>query len=264
MNLIKDDRCMLAENLVRKAGKLGLDYFNRIDELQIDRKGHQDFVSEADRALEGVIRDGITAAFPKDAILGEEVGYSAGLSDYVWVIDPIDGTTNFVSGIPTWVVVVALVRNSRVIAGFIYDPIMDVMYSGYDGGGAFRNGIQMSVVANADIKAGSIGVGFSNSSKPGFIGALISSITSEGGMFFRNASGALSLAYVADGRLIGYSKDHMHPWDFLAGQLMVREAGGKIEIQDIEEMLRQGGRVVASSPAVFDKLLKLTVSASAS
>ena len=141
---------------------------------------------------------------------------------------------------------------------------MDVMYSGYDGGGAFRNGVQMSVVANADIKAGSIAVGFSNSSKPGFIGALISSITSEGGMFFRNASGALSLAYVADGKLIGYSKDHMHPWDFLAGQLMVREAGGKIEIQNIEEMLRQGGRVVASSPAVFDKLLELTVSASAS
>ena len=171
--------------------------------------------------------------------MGEEVGYSAGLSDYVWVIDPIDGTANFVSGIPTWVVVVALIRNSRVIAGFIYNPIMDVMYSGYDGGGAFRNGIQMSVVANANIKAGSIGIGFSNSSLPRFIGALISSIASEGGLFFRNASGAPSLAYVSDSKLIGYCKDHMHPWDFLVGQPMVRESGGKIEIQNIEEILKQ-------------------------
>ena len=130
---------------------------------------------------------------------------------------------------------------------------MDVMYSGYDGGGAFRNGIQMSVVANADIKAGSIAVGFSNSSKPGFIGALISSITSEGGMFFRNASSALSLAYVADGRLIGYSENHMHPMGLSGRTADGARSWRQNRDQDIEEMLRQGGRVVASSPAVFDK-----------
>jgi len=252
------ERCQLAERLAREAGKLGLEYFARLDSLKIDRKGHQDLVSEADKALERQIRTGIMNAFPQDGILGEEDGYEAGRSDYTWVIDPIDGTANFVTGIPSWTVVIALVHNSRVIAGFIYEPVMDVMYTGYDGQGAFRNGTRMSVVANAEIQAGSIAVGFSNRSKAGFIEALVSSIVAEGGVFYRNASGALSLAYVADGRLIGYSEDHMNAWDYLAGQLMVREAGGSVEVQDVDDVLHQGGQVVASAPPVFDRLLELT------
>lgn len=258
MSVSHDDRCRLAERLAREAGKLGLNYFARLDSLQVDRKGHQDLVSEADKALERQIRTGIMAAFPQDGILGEEDGYEAGESDFTWVIDPIDGTANFVAGIPAWTVVIALVHNSRVMAGFIYEPAMDVMYTGYDGKGAFRNGARMSVVANADIQTGSIAVGFSNRSKAGFIEALVSSIVAEGGVFYRNASGALSLAYVADGRVIGYSEDHMNAWDYLAGQLMVREAGGTVEQQDVDEVLRKGGRVVASAPPVFDRLLELT------
>ena len=97
MTLIRDERCQLAERLAREAGTLGLAYFNNLDVLEIDRKGHQDLVSEADKALEQHIRTGITAAFPQDAILGEEDGYAPGDTAYVWVIDPIDGTANFVS-----------------------------------------------------------------------------------------------------------------------------------------------------------------------
>ena len=145
MTLSKNDRCRLAERLAREAGALGLDYFTDLKTLQVDRKGHQDLVSEADKALEKHIRSGIAAAFPQDGILGEEDGYEAGENDYVWVIDPIDGTANFVSGIPAWTVVIALVEKSRVIAGFIYEPAMEVMYTGFDGEGAFRNGARMSV-----------------------------------------------------------------------------------------------------------------------
>ena len=261
MTLSQHKRCKLAERLAREAGALGLSYFSDLETLQVDRKGHQDLVSEADKALEKHIRSGIAAAFPQDGILGEEDGYEAGENDYVWVIDPIDGTANFVSGIPAWTVVIALVEKSRVIAGFIYEPAMEVMYTGFDGEGAFCNGARMSVAADADLTTGSVAVGFSNRSKPGFIEALVSSIVAEGGVFFRNASGALSLAYVADGRLIGYSEDHMNAWDYLAGQLMVREAGGSVETQDVEAVLRDGGRVVAAAPPVFAKLLDLTAKA---
>jgi len=263
MSLSQNDRCRLAETLAREAGKLGLQYFERLDQLQVDRKGHQDLVSEADKALEKQIRAGIAASFPGDAILGEEDGFAAGETGYVWVIDPIDGTANFVAGIPAWTVVIALVEGSRVMAGFIYDPVMDIMYTGYDGEGSFRNGSPMSVVAGADIKAGSVAVGFSNRSKSGFIETLVAAIVGDGGVFYRNASGALSLAYVADGRLIGYCEDHMNAWDYLAGQLMVREAGGIVEQQDVAEVLRHGGRVVASAPPVFDRLLGLTKQAMA-
>ena len=258
MMLSQHERCQLAERLAREAGVLGLGYFSDLETLQVDRKGHQDLVSEADRALEKHIRSGIEAAFPQDAILGEEDGFAAGDSEYVWVIDPIDGTANFVSGIPAWTVVIALVEKSRVMAGFIYEPAMDIMYTAYDGEGAFRNGVKMAVVASADITTGSVAVGFSNRSKQGFIEALVSSIVAEGGVFFRNASGALSLAYVADGRLIGYSEDHMNAWDYLAGQLMVREAGGCVETQDLETVLHHGGRVVAAAPEVFERLVILT------
>ena len=261
MKLVQDDRCQLAEKLARDAGALGLQYFARLDHLQVDRKGHQDLVSEADKALEKQIRAGIQAAFPQDGILCEEDGYVAGDNDYVWVIDPVDGPANFVSGIPAWTVVIALVHKSRVISGFIYDPVMDVMYKGYDGEGAYRNDSPMTVVASAAITAGSVAVGYSNRSKAGFIEALVTSLVAEGGVFYRNASGALSLAYVADGKLIGYCEDHMNAWDYLAGQLMVREAGGIIEEQDVEEVLRKGGRVVASAPPVFDRLLELTIDA---
>ncbi len=258
MMLSQHERCQLAEGLAREAGALGLGYFSDLETLQVDRKGHQDLVSEADRALEQHIRSGIEAAFPQDAILGEEDGFAEGKSEYVWVIDPIDGTANFVSGIPAWTVVIALVENSRVMAGFIYEPAMDIMYTAYDGEGAFRNGVRMSVAASADIMTGSIAVGFSNRSKQGFIETLVALVVAEGGVFFRNASGALSLAYVADGRLIGYSEDHMNAWDYLAGQLMVREAGGCVETQDLETVLRHGGRVVAAAPGVFEKLVMLT------
>ena len=103
-----------------------------------------------------------------------------------------------------------------------------------------------------------VAVGFSNRSKPGFINCLVNLIVDDGGVFYRNASGALSLAYVAAGRLIGYSEDHMNAWDYLAGQLMVKEAGGQIEEQDISSVLIRGGRVVAAAPGVFNDLQKFT------
>ena len=261
MGISQSDRCRLAERLAREAGGLGLEYFGRLDRLAVESKGHQDVVSEADKALERHIRAGIAEAFPDDGIVGEEGDRVEGGSGYIWVIDPIDGTANFVSGIPAWTVVIALVHESRVIAGFIHDPVMDEMYRGYDGEGAWCNDAPLKVAHGAEFTKGSVGVGFSNRSKAGFVEALIASVLGEGGVFFRNASGALSLAYVAAGKLLGYSEDHMNAWDYLAGQLLVREAGGGIEAQDIDDVLARGGRVVAAAPGVFPRLLEMTETA---
>ena len=258
-------RYQFAKNLIGEAGQMALAYFSDLSQLEIKKKGHQDLVSQADKNVEIFIREHISAQFPDDAIIGEEggsfIGTSSSDSGYRWVIDPIDGTANFVSGIPAWTVVIALVRDNVVIAGFIFDPVQNELFTATDGGGAFCNGLSLSVSDAQSLHDGSVAVGFSNRSKAGFINKLVDQIVNDGGVFYRNASGALSLAYVAAGKLIGYSEDHMNAWDYLAGRLMVREAGGKVENQDISTVLESGGRVVASAPAVFSRLKLITENA---
>ena len=256
--LADQPRSIFAKNMVRVAGEMALGYFSDVQNLTIEKKGHQDFVSEADKNVETLIVGKIAEAFPDDSILGEEGGKVSGTSAFTWVIDPIDGTSNFVSGIPSWVVAVALVEDAEVTAGFIFEPVMDDLYFGFRGEGSYCNDKRLSVSKAKSLAEGSVGVGFSNRSKDGFIQKLVDGIVSEGGVFYRNASGALSLCYVASGKLIGYTEDHMNAWDFLAGQLIVKEAGGMIEEQSAKEALERGGRVVAATPAVFPKLLSLT------
>lgn len=258
-------RYKFAENLISEAGQIALSYFYDLSQLIIEKKGHQDLVSQADKNVENFIRQHISAQFPNDGIIGEEGGVSVKTdstdSGYKWVIDPIDGTANFVSGIPAWVVVIALVKDNSVIAGFIFDPVLNELYTATAGEGAFCNGNPLSVSGAKNLHDGSVAVGFSNRSKAGFINKLVDQIVDNGGVFYRNASGALSLAYVAAGKLTGYSEDHMNAWDYLAGQLMVKEAGGYIEEQNIADVLINGGRVIASTPAIFSQLVAFTENA---
>lgn len=258
-------RYLFAANLIREAGSMGLIYFSDLGQLIIEKKGHQDLVSQADKNIELFIREKISTHFPNDRIIGEEGGTSINVTNgdftYTWVIDPIDGTANFVSGIPAWTVVIALLKDDIVIAGFIFDPVLNELYTSTSGGGAFCNGKQISVSDARSLHDGSVAVGFSSRSKSGFVNKLVDQIVNDGGVFYRNASGALSLAFVASGKLIGYSEDHMNAWDYLAGQLMVKEAGGTVEDQNISEVLSSGGRVIASAPAIFSKLKLITENA---
>ena len=134
-------RYQFAKNLIGEAGQMALAYFSDLSQLEIEKKGHQDLVSQADKNVEIFIREHISAQFPDDGIIGEEggsfIGTSSSDSGYRWVIDPIDGTANFVSGIPAWTVVIALVRDNVVIAGFIFDPVQNELFTATDGGGAF-------------------------------------------------------------------------------------------------------------------------------
>lgn len=248
---------MQARRIAEDAGALALDYFRGFEGLSVEVKSHQDFVSEADTNVEAFVRKALAAAFPDDAIVGEEDVPVPGTSGFTWVIDPIDGTTNFIHGIPGWTVVLAGVVGSRTEVGVIHDPNHDEMYHARRACGAYCNDRALYVLSGRDIRTGSVGVGFSGRTRAGGIKRLIEEVINSGGVFYRNASGALSLAYVASGKLLGYVEEHMNAWDCLAGQLLVAEAGGIIEEQDAALMIAHGGRVITGTPEVFGDLLAM-------
>lgn len=251
------ERMAFAERLCQAAGQVGLDYFHNRGALQVDRKGAQDWVSEADREVEVFIRDKIAERYPADGIVGEEHAPRLGQSGFDWVIDPIDGTTNFITGIPAWTVVLAGVARGQTQVGVIHDPNSKETFSAKRGGGAMLNGAPIQIASGVALDSGTVAVGYSNRVTAENVLPLISALVEDGAMFHRNASGALSLAYVAAGRLLGYLEEHMNAWDCLAGQLMVAEAGGRVEAQDAGAMIRNGGRVIAGSPDVFDRFLAI-------
>ena len=250
-------RSDFANSLARKAGVFGARYFASISDLAIERKGAQDLVSNADRDVETFIRTALAQAFPQDGIVGEEYGNAPGTSGFTWVIDPIDGTANFVSGIPQWCTILACVRDDRTQIAAIYEPGADELYTAVRGRGALLNGKPIRVAATDGLNDGSLGVGMNGRTEVGAIVRFIGDLAMRGGIFFRNASGGLMLSYVAAGRLIGYAEPHMNAWDCLAGQLLIEEAGGCVETQSAQAMLERGGRVVASAPAIFDELVNM-------
>jgi myo-inositol-1(or 4)-monophosphatase len=248
------ERYAAAQRIATEAGAVALDYFRRFGGLNIEVKGHQDFVSEADRNVETFVRRELTRNFPDDAIVGEEDLPKPGNSGFTWVIDPIDGTTNFIHGIPGWTVVLAGVLGAGTEVGVVHDPVHDELFHCRRGGGAYCNDRRIGVLRGRDIRRGSVGVGFSGRTRAGGIKHLVNEIIDAGGVFYRNGSGALSLTYVASGKLLGYVEEHMNAWDCLAGQLLVAEAGGVIEDQDAADMIANGGRVIAGTPEVFADL----------
>lgn len=246
-----------AVDICREAGAAALDYFRNRSALAIDTKGHQDWVTEADRNVELLIREKLAAAWPDDGIVGEEHAASRGTSGFRWVIDPIDGTTNFVNGIPVWCIVLAGVFEGRTVIGVIHDPNYDETFVAVRDGGATLNGAPIRVAEGVAIANGTVSVGFSNRKEAQNVVPVIGALLRHGAMFHRNASGALTLAYVAAGRLLGYLEEHMNAWDCIAGQLLIREAGGRIEDQDADRMIADGGRVIAGTPQVFDDLMAI-------
>ncbi|WP_299609926.1 inositol monophosphatase family protein [uncultured Tateyamaria sp.] len=241
----------------RDAGAKAARYFADRSALVIDQKGAQDWVSEADRNVEIYIRERIEEAWPDDGIVGEEHAPKVGRSGFDWVIDPIDGTTNFVNGIPAWTIVLAGVSEGQTQIGVIYEPNVDETYVARRGGGATLNGAEMRVASGVALDSGTVSVGYSNRVEAAHVIPVLAALVERGALYHRNASGALSLAYVAAGRLLGYIEEHMNAWDCLAGQLMIEEADGMVEEQDADGMIRTGGRVIAGSQDVFGTLVAI-------
>ncbi|MEM7462229.1 MAG: inositol monophosphatase [Pseudomonadota bacterium] len=252
-----EDRLEFAKKVAMQAGNRATDFFNSLGNLVIESKGAQDFVSNADRDVETLIRSEIAKTFPDDGIIGEEFEDVIGTSDFTWVIDPIDGTTNFVSGIPQWCVIIACIYKDMTKIGVIYEPGADELFSAMQGNGAFLNNKPIAVSTTTSLDHGTLGVGMNGRTETISVIKFLEELTNRGGIFFRNASGGLMLCYVAAGRLIGYAEPHMNAWDCLAGQLIIAEAGGCIESQSVKDMLQAGGRVIASAPPIFEEIVAI-------
>ena len=248
-------RADFASGLARRAGQVALDYFRNRASLEIETKaGALDLVSIADRAVEAMIRAEIAAAFPDDAILGEEGGATAGASGLTWTIDPIDGTVPFLMGLPHWCVVLAVTEGERTLLGVTDVPVTGEHFTARAGHGAMLDGVRLSLDASRGIAQGLVAVGASDRCDPVPMAGILRRLMAIGGMYYRNGSGANMLACVAAGRLAGYVEPAMNPWDSLAGLLMIEEAGGVIHPYPADARL---GLTMGAAPGVWDDLLAI-------
>ena len=218
-----DARLRAASDMVREAGAAALRHFRARERLAIEHKGPQDLVSIADRESEALIRARLAAAFPEDAVLGEEQGGTEAAR--LWVIDPIDGTANFLKGLPYWCVALAFVADGATQLALSYDPIHDELFSARRGAGATCNGRPMRIAARSRDMAC---VGFSHNFKtpPEPYVAAMQRLLDAGIDHRRMGSAALTFAHVADGRLDAAIAFRTNAWDVLGGLLLVEEAGG--------------------------------------
>ncbi|ASY72615.1 inositol monophosphatase [Sinorhizobium fredii USDA 205] len=252
-------RLALAETVGREAGAVALDYFDRRETLIVETKRDpQDVVSIADREVENLIRERLGEIYPDDGILGEEYGLLAGRSGFTWVIDPIDGTSPFVNGMPNWCISIALLHDGVPVVGVISAPCHGELYAAALGLGARLNGKALSLDASRTIRNAVTGLGANTHVTPAFVAKMVENLLEAGGTFIRNGSGALMLAYVAAGRLVGYYEPYMHAWDCLAGYCLVKEAGGWYLPFPVDGgRLTKGAPVLAAAPGAIEDLRKL-------
>ncbi|MCX2720971.1 inositol monophosphatase family protein [Roseibium salinum] len=255
-----ESRFALAEEIAEEAGALALDYFLRRRDLQVEIKtSMQDVVSIADRDVETLIRQRLEQAFPQDGILGEEHGYRTGTSGYTWVVDPIDGTSAFVHGLPNWCVSIALLAEGEPVVGVIRVPCERETFAAMKGGGATLNGEKLQLDPSRTLQNSLTGIGGNHHVPPAVIGTAISNLLSAGGNYIRTGSGAQMLAWVAAGRLAGYFEPYMHAWDCLAGYCLISEAGGHYLPFPVEgDAVLNGSPVLAAGPGAYEDLLALS------
>lgn len=227
--MVVDDveRRVFAEELAVDAGRLALSYRGR-DDLEVQSKGVLDWVTEADMATERLIRRRIGEAFPHDHILGEEGGDGPPrleASHVTWVVDPIDGTTGFVLGLPSWCVSIACVAQAGPFLGVVHDPNGAETFSALEGHGLAINGHSITV-PSLGITDGLVGVGHPRNAPSEPTLSFLQRLFAAEGLFYNSGSAALALAYVAAGRLVGFFESDLRAWDALAGEVLIRESGG--------------------------------------
>jgi myo-inositol-1(or 4)-monophosphatase len=261
MELVRDTgndlliRFEVAQSVIRKAGVVANEYFGNIGNLTVKSKGSHDLVSEADLNTELLIRKSFKECFPEDSFFGEETGHTELQGGRgIWVVDPIDGTQPFLSGMPNWCISIAYVLDQRLEFGLVYNPPCNELFAGGRAFPATVNGMPITVHSGADLSAGLVSIGFSPRSPRSFLLESLTRLLDQRGMFLRNGSGALSLAYVAAGRLLGHVEPHMHSWDCLGAIAIIEAAGGRVNDFLEGEALFKGNRVVAGAPAVFKQL----------
>jgi len=217
-------RAQLARELLHEAGKRARARAGGRTRLDIERKGLQDFVTAVDRELEAFLRGELACAFPEDGFLGEEAGGAVGRRG--WVLDPIDGTANFLRGLPYWSITLAYVEDGRPLLGWVHDPVHGQLFEARAGEGAFCDGERIRVSPARSPGEACIGLSFTFKVPRACYVALIDGLLEAGFDHRRMGSAALGLAHVADGRMEGMVFLRANIWDVLGGLLLVREAGG--------------------------------------
>jgi len=247
-----------AVKAARRAGAVINRAANDLDAVKIQTKEQKDFVTEVDRAAEEAIIGILKAAYPDHAILAEESGAS-GESDYEWIIDPLDGTTNFIHGFPQYAVSIAL-RHRRVLSqGVIFDPTRNELFAASRGRGAFLNERRVRVSKRIGLGDALIGTGFPfrNIDRLDEYVRVFRKVSESTVGIRRPGAAALDLAYVACGRTDGFWEAGLSPWDMAAGALMIIEAGGLVSDFDGKENFLETGDLVCGSPKVFAPLLAI-------
>jgi myo-inositol-1(or 4)-monophosphatase len=246
----------IAIRAARSAGRVLLRYFDRVDQLAVESKRRNDFVSEVDRSAEAAIIQELRGKFPDHAILAEESG-AQGTSEFEWIIDPLDGTTNYLHGFPQFSVSIALRHRGRLEQAVVYDPLREEMFTASRGRGAQLNDRRLRVSARPGLEGALIGTGFpfrDHRHVDAYLGMFRAMLEDTAGLR-RPGSAALDIAYVAAGRLDGFWELGLAPWDLAAGALLVTEAGGTVSDLAGGERYLDTGNLVAGNLKVHRAML---------
>jgi myo-inositol-1(or 4)-monophosphatase len=253
-------------NTAVKAARRAAAIINRasfdLDRVKVNSKGHNDFVTEVDQAAEQAIIDILKTAYPDHAILAEESGASSNLhdeNDNVWIIDPLDGTTNFIHGFPTYCVSIALQQRGQITQAVVYDPNRNDLFTATKGSGAYLNEKRIRVSRRDKMVDALIGTGFPFRDMEGLDEYLqmFRIMTEKCAGLRRPGAAALDLAYVAAGRLDGFFEKGLQPWDMAAGSLLITEAGGIMGTFAGESDYLYKGNALAATPKVFAQMVNL-------
>lgn len=247
------ERYEAGRELALRAGALARQYARSLAGLEVRSKGIQDVVTQADLEVELLIKEGL-AAFPTDGFLGEETGADVADAESIWVVDPIDGTQPFVSGMPSWCVSIAYVHRGELQFGFVHTPPLDELFEGGRDRPALLNGRPIAPHTGTALSDGIVSVGYSPRIGADDILPVFDRLLRQGGMFYRNGSGALTLCYVACGRLLGYVEPHINSWDCLGALAVAHAAGVRTNDYLDGQALTDGNRIVAGPPALYDTL----------
>ncbi len=244
----------------RRAARGLIRDFGEVENLQVSSKSAGDFVSRADIQAEKLIREELTTARPNYGWLGEETGEAAGTDPTRrWIVDPLDGTTNFLHGLPHWSISIALEHKSEIVAGVIYDPVKDELFTTEKGAGAWMNDRRLRVSDRREMVETIYATGVPFANNPGLPRFLrqVAALSPQCAGVRRLGSAALDLAYVAAGRYDGYWEFKLNPWDVSAGVLLVREAGGLVEAMEPGANTDGVNGMIATNAQVFDRFARI-------
>lgn len=252
----------IATRAATAAGNIIVRYTNRLDNLSVSEKQRNDFVTEVDRAAEKEIIYTLQKAYPQYAVLAEESGHvdarSKGDSEGEWIVDPLDGTSNFIHGLPHYCVSIAFRERGRITQGVIFDPVRNELFVASAGAGAFCNDNRMRVTDQRELDRSLLATGlpYRNRDRADNYFDMLRKAFDASEDIRRGGSAALDLAYVAAGRIDGYWEMGLQPWDMAAGALMVREAGGTVLDFKGGENYLHSGDIIATSARLAPKLTR--------